>query len=140
LSRSLGIAGWALFLAALPLVAVDTDLAGELLRGFEVRGYQCFLGSFVVFLGNPVWSPLWLIVAVSNVAAVLVPITWFVQPTPRIRRLLRIVFALAALVAWSLTLLGDIVGVPRLYAGYYVWSTSLLLLAASAWHPAAKPT
>jgi hypothetical protein len=133
LSRLLGILGWGLFLAALPLVAVDTDLAGELLRGFEVRGYQCFLGSFLTVLGNPWWTPLWLVVALGNVATALVPLTWFVRPSVRIERVLRAIFTLAALVACSLMFLGDIVGVPRVYAGYYVWCASLLLLAAGAW-------
>jgi hypothetical protein len=30
--------GWLMFLASMPLVAIDSDMGGELLRGFEVRG------------------------------------------------------------------------------------------------------
>jgi hypothetical protein len=54
--------GWMMFLASMLLVAIDSDMGGELLRGFEVRGYQCFIGAFLAPLGRPVATPLWVIV------------------------------------------------------------------------------
>jgi hypothetical protein len=122
--------GWMMFLASLPLVAIDSDMGGELLRGFGVRGYQCLIGAFLAPLGRPVASPLWLILCGGNLAALVAPAAarW-----PAVARWSRLLLLSGAGGACALSLVGPNVGVVRLYSGYYVWCTALVVLAVAFW-------
>jgi hypothetical protein len=122
--------GWMMFLASMPLVAIDSDMGGELLRGFEVRGYQCFMGAFLAPLGRPVATPLWLIFCAGNVTALGAPLAsrWHAAA-----RWCRLTLTSAAACAWMLSLVGTYVGVIRLYPGYYVWSAALVVLSVAFW-------
>ena len=119
-----------MFLASLPLVAIDSDMGGELLRGFEVRGYQCLIGAFLAPLGRPVASPLWLVLCGGNLAALVAPAAarW-----PAVARWSRLLLLSGAGGACALSLVGPNVGVVRLYSGYYVWCTALVVLAVAFW-------
>jgi hypothetical protein len=129
-TRALIVAGWLLFLASMPLVAIDADMGGEILRGFETRGYQCFIGAFLAPLGRPEATPLWLIFCAGNLTALGAPLAarW-----PAAARWCRHSVTSAAGGAWMLVLVGTYVGVTRLYAGYYVWSTALVVLSVAFW-------
>ena len=122
--------GWMMFLASMPLVAIDSDMGGELLRGFEVRGYQCFIGAFLAPLGRPVATPLWVIVCAGNLTALGAPLAarWHAAA-----RWCRLALTSAAACAWMLSLVGTYVGVVRLYPGYYVWSAALVVLSVAFW-------
>jgi hypothetical protein len=119
-----------MFLASLPLVAIDSDMGGELLRGFEVRGYQCLIGAFLAPLGRPVATPLWLILCAGNLAALVAPAAarW-----PAVGRWSRLSLPSGAVGAFALSLVGPNVGVARLYLGYYVWCTAFVILAVAFW-------
>ena len=122
--------GWMLFLASLPLVAIDSDMGGELLRGFEVRGYQCLIGAFLAPLGRPVATPLWLILCAGNLTALVAPAAtrWLA-----VARWSRLSLTSGAGGACALSLVGPNVGVVRVYSGYYVWCTALVVLAVAFW-------
>ncbi|MGH9255090.1 MAG: hypothetical protein ACRD3C_11025 [Vicinamibacterales bacterium] len=129
--------GWATFLLSLPMVAIDSKMGGELLRGFEVRGYQCFLGAFVAPLALPFATPLWLVIAVGNLTAVLAPLVrWW----PALARFGRISLTLGAACAVLLSMAGARVGVVRLYPGYWVWCSALLALALGFWVARGSPS
>ena len=119
-----------MFLASMLLVAIDSDMGGELLRGFEVRGYQCFMGAFLAPLGRPVATPLWVIVCAGNLIALGAPLAarWHAAA-----RWCRLTLTSAAACAWMLSLVGTYVGVVRLYPGYYVWSAALVVLSVAFW-------
>ena len=119
-----------MFLASMPLVAIDSDMGGELLRGFEVRGYQCFVGAFLAPLGRPLATPLWLIFCAGNVTALGAPLAvrWHAAA-----RWCRLTLTSAAACAWMLSLVGTHVGVVRLYPGYCVWSAALVVLSVAFW-------
>jgi hypothetical protein len=119
-----------MFLASLPLVAIDSNMGGELVRGFEVRGYQCFIGAFVAPLALPLATPLWLILCAGNLAALAAPLAaWW----PALARWARLALALGASGACALWFMGTGVGVVRLYGGYYVWCAALVVLATAFW-------
>jgi hypothetical protein len=122
--------GWMMFLASMLLVAIDSDMGGELLRGFEVRGYQCFIGAFLAPLGRPVATPLWVVVCAGNLTALGAPLAarWHAAA-----RWCRLTLTSAAACAWMLSLVGTYVGVVRLYPGYYVWSAALVVLSVAFW-------
>src|SRR5262245_6347531 len=122
--------GWVMFLASLPLVAIDSNMGGELLRGFEVRGYQCFIGAFVAPLALPLATPLWLMLCAGNLATLAAPlVAWW----PVLARWARLSLALGAFAACALWFIGTGVGVVRLYEGYYVWCAALVVLATAFW-------
>ncbi len=130
LTFALVVLGWLMFLASLPLVAIDSDMGGELLRGFEVRGYQCFIGAFLAPLGRPLATPLWLILCAGNLTALGAPLAarW-----PAVARWCRLSLTSGAGGACMLPLVGSYVGVVRLYPGYYVWCTALVVLSVAFW-------
>ena len=119
-----------MFLASMPLVAIDSDMGGELLRGFEVRGYQCFIGGFLAPLGRPVATPLWLMLCAGNLTALGAPLAarWGAAP-----RWCRLTLTSGAACAWMLSLIGTYVGVVRLYSGYYLWAAALMVLSVAMW-------
>jgi hypothetical protein len=122
--------GWATFIVSLAMVAIDANMGGELLRGFEVRGYQCFVGAFLAPLALPLATPLWLVISVGNLTALLAPLAlWW----PALVRRGSITLTLAPACACALSIAGPRVGVVRFYAGYYVWCAALLMLAFSFW-------
>lgn len=122
--------GWVMFLASLPLVAIDSNMGGELLRGFEVRGYQCLIGAFVAPLAMPLATPLWLILCAGNLTALVAPLAAW---RPALARWARLSLTLGAGGACALSLVGMRVGVVRLYQGYYVWCAALMVLATAFW-------
>lgn len=125
-------AGWVTFVISLGLVAIDSDTGGDFLRGFGMRGYQCFLGTFLAPLARPAATPLWLILAVGNLAALAAP-ALAIRKGPG--RWSRAVLTLAAVGATAVYLLGDSIGVVRTYPGYYVWCGALTGLAIAFWLP-----
>jgi hypothetical protein len=128
--RVWGWIGWFAFLGSLPLVAVDTDGGGEMVRGFDVRGYQCFAGAFLAPLGHPRATPLWLAIVTANVTAVLTPLA---MGRPGFAAVARWSLPVGTVAAWLLLPLGHLVGVVRVHAGYYVWAAALTLLSAAVW-------
>jgi len=124
------LTGWLTFVASLAMVAIDSNMGGELLRGFEVRGYQCFIGAFIAPLALPLATPLWAITVGANVTALLTPL---VVRWPALGRAGRILLLVGVLFACALPVVGPRVGVVRLYLGYYVWCAALLMLTFGFW-------
>ena len=129
-STLLILAGWATFVTSLPMVAADTNMGGELLRGYEVRGYQCFMGAFIAPLARPLATPLWVMAAGGNLTALLAPL---VVRWAFLARAGRILLSMGAVGACALWVIGPVVGVARLYPGYYVWCAGLLILTLGVW-------
>ncbi|MGE3166448.1 MAG: hypothetical protein AB7O52_16220 [Planctomycetota bacterium] len=118
--------GWILFVISLGLVAIDSNTGGDYLRGFGMRGYQCFLGVFLAPLVRPQWTPLWLVLASGSALAAVAPwIAWRKRPG----RVARALLVLGAAGAIAVSLFGERTGVVHTYAGYYVWCAALITLA-----------
>jgi len=129
-------AAWLLFVVALVLPAIDSRF-GEALAGYGTRGYQCFVGLFVVVLAHPAAAPLWILLILGNFSVLLLP--WaprLVAARPTLGRWWRWVATLAVLGSGTLAALGGPVGIRKLHVGFYVWAFSLGLAALALWLPA----
>lgn len=130
---ALVIAGELLFAASLPMVAIDDEMGGELLRGFEVRGYQCLFGAVLAPVAVPWATPLWLSISLGHIGAVLTPVVLWWAPAARARRAVKVMLTLGAVAACLVLLLRTSIGVTRLYTGAFVWCLALVLLAGASW-------
>jgi hypothetical protein len=127
------LAGGGLFAVSLGLPAIDTDF-GELVRGFDVRGYQCAIGLVMVWMAAPLTLPLWLALLAGNLWAVAAP------PLVLFHRAPRAIFgrarwvALAAVVALLVVAaFSRAFGITALHIGFFVWACSLVLVALGSW-------
>jgi len=127
------VAGQVLFVTSLPMVAVDTAMGGELLLGFEVRGYQCLIGALLAPLALPWATPLWLSIGLGHVGAIAALLVLWWPPAMSAQRAARVMLTIGAVAACATLLLRDSVGITRLYAGAFVWCLALVLLAAGFW-------
>lgn len=124
-------------LIALPLPAVD-NYYGEMAAGFDVRGYQCWLGLWLMPLVMPVAAPVWLALLAGNVWLILAPVAVVLRPRAgRVATIgwwmsLAAVAALAVLTIWH-----GAFGLRALHAGYYLWAGSLVLSALRMSTPSA---
>jgi hypothetical protein len=130
---SLALAFVALFchLVALALPAID-NYYGEMAAGFDVRGYQCWIGLWLLPFVVPAAVPVWLALAAGNIWVVVLPIITVLRPHTGFGRARWV--ALPAVVALAvLTLWRDALGLRALHAGYYAWAASLVIACVATW-------
>jgi hypothetical protein len=127
------LAGGVLFAVSLGLPAVDTDF-GDLVRGFDVRGYQSALGLVMLPLAVPLALPLSLALLAGNVWAVAAPLIILLHPSPRpVFYRARWVAPTGLVALLVVAMFSRSLGITALHVRFFAWASSLFLVALGSW-------